>query len=218
MSVASDRSADGIPPERYRATGASLIAIILILVSFVAIMSLHLFRGEIHPVRRVMSDYANGENGVIMTVAFYALGLSAVALGFRLRRALRRNGAARLIPWFLAFGGLSLLAAGVFEVERKAVPDTIEELIHSYATIVAFVLMITAMLLLAFAARSDDRWRRFGWVSALLGSIAAAAAMAGPITAKTTYSGAVQRVMGLTVLLWLMLTAFHVRTSAFRSG
>ena len=219
MAVAGERSADGsLPPKPYRATGASLIAIVLIVVSFVAVMSLHLFRGEIHPVRRVMSDYANGENGVIMTVAFYAFGISAAALGFRLRRALRRHGTARVVPWFLVSGGLSLVAAGLFEVERRAVPDTIEEMIHSYATIVGFVLIITAILLLAFAARSDDRWRRFGWVSVLLGTVAAATAMAGPITAKTTYSGAVQRVMGLAVLLWLMLAALHVRTSAFRSG
>ena len=214
-ATAAPRPEGGPEEQPYRATGASLIAIIMILVAFGAVMSLHLVRGEVHPVRRVMSDYANGENGVMMTIAFYAFGVSAIALGFRLRRAVSRHGAMRAVPVILAVGGFSLIAAGVFEVERRLVPDTIEEAIHSYATIAAFVMVITAMLLVAYGARRDERWRRFGWVSGLLGSIAALGAMAGPLSAGTSYSGAVQRVMGFAVLLWLLLTARHVRTSAF---
>jgi di/tricarboxylate transporter len=94
------------------------------LVCFGAVMLLHIMRGDIDPLRQVMSEYANGSNGPIMTVVFYAFGLSSVALAFRLRGAIPRRGVPRPIPLLLALAGVGLIAAGVFEVERPLVPDT----------------------------------------------------------------------------------------------
>lgn len=218
MSVPEDRTdAVDAQPREHRATGASLIALILALVAFGAVMLLHVLRGDIDPVRQVMSEYANGSHGRIMTVVFYACGVSSVALGFRLRRAFDGRGAARLIPLLLALAGVGLILAGVFEVERPSVPDTLEEVIHSNASIAAFVLLITAMFLLSFVCRSDPRWRSFRWTSTTLAVVAAVAAMATPLSAQTGWSGAVQRLLGLSAALWLLLTALHVRGKAFRS-
>jgi len=205
-------------PRAHRATGASLIAIILALVCFGAVMLLHALRGDINPLRQVMSEYANGSNGPIMTVVFYAFGLSSVALAFRLRRGIPRRGMARLIPWFLAFAGIGLIAAGVFEVERPLIPDTLEELIHSNASVVAFVLLITAMFMVSLMCWTDSRWWTFRWVSLALAVGAAAAAMATPFTQQTGWSGAVQRLLSLTVLAWFLGTALHVRRKAFSTS
>ena len=75
MTVPEDRAA-------YRTTGASLAAILLALTCFGAVMVLHLVRGDIDPLRQVMSEYANGSHGPIMTVVFYAFGLASLALAF----------------------------------------------------------------------------------------------------------------------------------------
>ena len=205
-------------PRVHRATGASLIAIILALVCFGAVMLLHALRGDINPLRQVMSEYANGSNGPIMTVVFYAFGLSSVALAFRLRRGIPRRGMARLIPWLLALAGIGLIAAGVFEVERPLVPDTLEELIHSNASVVAFVLLITSMFMVSLMCWSDSRWWTFRWPSLILAVCAAAAAMATPLTQQTGWSGAVQRLLSLTVLAWFLGTALHVRRKAFSTA
>jgi Protein of unknown function (DUF998) len=203
-------------PTPYRPTGASLAAILLALLCFGAVMLLHALRGEINPLRQVMSEYANGSHGFIMTVVFYGFGLSSLALAFRLRRAINRPGITRPFPLLLALAGVGLIASGVFEVERALVPDTIEEMIHSNASVIAFMLLITSMLLFSLATRTDARWRSFRWTSTTLALVGAVAAMATPLSAGTGWSGAVQRLLGLAVLLWLMLTALHVRTKAFR--
>jgi hypothetical protein len=202
---------------KYRATGASLAAILLALLCFGAVMVLHVVRGDIDPLRQVMSEYANGSHGPVMTVVFYAFGLSSLALAFRLRRAINRPGVTVLFPVLLALAGVGLIASGVFEVERPLVPDTIEEVIHSDASVVAFALLITAMLLFSLACRSDVRWWTFRWTSTTLAVAAAAAAMATPLTQQTGWSGAVQRMLALTVLLWFLLTALHVRGNGFRT-
>jgi hypothetical protein len=201
----------------HRPTGASLAAIILALLCFGSVMLLHIVRGEIDPLRRVMSEYANGSHGQLMTVVFYAFGLSALALAFRLRNAIHLRGVTRLFPWLLALGGVGLIAAGVFEVERPLVPDSLEEIIHSNASVAAFLLVITAMFLFTYACRTDARWWRFRWTSITLALGAAAAAMATPITQTTGWSGAVQRLLGLTILAWFLLVALYVRRKSFQS-
>jgi len=207
-----------VPPALdHRPTGASLAAIILALLCFGAVMLLHVLRGEIDPLRQVMSEYANGSHGQVMTVVFYAFGLSALALAFRLRTAIQTRGATRMSPALLAMAGVGLIAAGVFEVERPLVPDSLEEVIHSDASVAAFVLLITSMLLFSFACRTDARWWRFRWTSTTLAVSAAVAAMATPFTEQTGWSGAVQRLLSLTVLMWFVLTALHVRGKAFKS-
>jgi Mn2+/Fe2+ NRAMP family transporter len=211
-----DEQADAARPTEYRATGASLIAIILALLCFGAVMLMHGIRGEIDPLRRVMSEYANGSHGVIMTAVFYAFGLSSLALAFRLRREFDRRDT-KLIPLLLALAGLGLIAAGLFEVERPLVPDTLEETIHSNASVLAFLLLITSMLLVSHACRTDSRWWAFRWTSTTLAISAAVAAMATPVTEQTGWSGAVQRLLAVSVLLWFVLTALHVRAKAFRS-
>ncbi|MGH2792362.1 MAG: DUF998 domain-containing protein [Actinomycetota bacterium] len=201
----------------HRATGASLIALILVLMCFGAVMLLHVLRGEIDPLRQVMSEYANGSHGLIMTVVFYGFGLSSLALAFRLRRAIDLEGVTRLFPGLLAAAGVCLIASGIFEVERALVPDSLEEVIHSNASVVAFVLLIASMLLFSYACTGDDRWWTFRWTSTAIALSAAAAAMATPLTAQTGWSGLVQRLLSLTVLLWFLLTALRVRGKRFSS-
>ena len=201
------------PPER--ATGASLAVIVLTSVCFGALALLHILRTDLDPVREVMSGYANGRFGAYMTAAFYLFGLAAMALAWRLRRALRGNRGAVAVPILLSLAGLCLLLAGVFEVERPVVPDTIEEVIHSDAALAGFALMITAMLVFAVVIRSDARWVGFRGRAMWLAISAAVAGAASPFADKTPWSGIAQRVLGLVVVLWLLLTALHVRSSVY---
>ncbi len=116
----------------------------------------------------------------------------------------------------LGLGGLGLILAGVFEVERPAIPDTVNEIIHSDATLTAFTLIITAMLLFAIVCRRDPRWSDFRVIASVLAIIAAAAGAFSPFAGQTTWSGLAQRVLGLTVVSWLLLCALHIRFGGLR--
>ena len=194
----------------------SLAAILLVLACFGAMVVLHIVRTDLDPVRQVMSEYANGRFGWFMTAAFYAMGLACVALAVRLGRAIVRRRLSVALRVLLGLGGLGLILAGVFEVERPAVPDTVEEIIHSDATLTAFTLIITAMLLFAVVSRWDPKWSDFRVIAAVLAIIAAIAGAFSPFAGQTTWSGLAQRVLGLTVVTWLLLCALHIRFGSLR--
>ncbi|HEX9854307.1 MAG TPA: DUF998 domain-containing protein [Acidimicrobiia bacterium] len=198
-------------PAHHRATGASIGAVILVSAGFVAVIALHALRTDLDPVREVMSGYANGSFGIVMTVAFYALGGAALLMAFRLPRATHRTPVARAVSVLLALAGIGLILAGVFEVERPLIPDTIEEIIHSDAAIAAFVLLIAAMLLFTVVCRRDPRWHSFFVVTLALALMATAAAAFSPLADRTPLTGVAQRGLALTVFAWLFLVAARIR-------
>ena len=203
-------------PASPRATGASLAALVLAVVCAGAVASLHLLRADLDPLQRVMSEYANGAHGVVMTVAFYAFGLACVALSVRLRREFVPGGAMAAVTLLLLVAGVGLLLSGVFEVGHTFVPDTIEETVHSLASIGAFVTLLLAMVVFSAVAPADERWRSFRMVSWPLTLAAAAAALLSPVVAAPSGAGFVQRVLGGSVVLWLLLVARRIRVNAFR--
>ena len=204
-----------LPIPEHRPTGASLVVLLGVAVAFCGVMLLHAISSDVDPIREVMSHYANGSHGRYMSVVFYAFGVTAIAMGFRLRTAIRWHGLPRIVPGLLGLAGVSLIASGVFEVDRPLAPQTMEETIHSNAAVAAFVMTIVAMLLFAVATRDDPRWRSFRWIAASLAGLAALAAAGTQLAGDRVGSGAVQRVLAGSVLAWFLLTALHLRTKAF---
>jgi len=199
----------------HRPTGASLIAVIGIATAFVGVTIMHAVRADVDPLKTVMSHYANGSNGSVMSVVFYAFGATALALGFRLRSAIDRSGVTRAFPVLLWLAGTGLIAAGIYEVDPPVAPETIQDMIHSNSAVAAFVMLIVAMVLFTRASRRDERWRSLHVVSLSLAVTAAVAAAGTKVFGGTAYSGAVQRVLAGAVLAWFLVTALHVRRKSF---
>lgn len=195
--------------------GASLGTVVLAALCVGGVVALHLIRPDLDPLRHVLSEYANGPLGVVMTVVFYAAGLACVALGWRLRTALSWHGVTTAVPALLIVAGMGMITAGAFEVGLPSAPETLDETIHSLASIGAFVALVAAMALFSWACRDDPDWVAFAPVAAALAAVALAAAAVSPLADGTPWTGVAQRVLAGTVVLWLLLTARRVRAVAF---
>lgn len=192
---------------------AALASMGFVLVGIAAVVTLHVVRSDVDPVRQVLSEYANGPWGELMTLAFYALGAACLALALGVRATMDLGGPQRALPALLGLAGCGLLVSGAFEVERPSVPDTLQETVHSYGSVAAFVLIITAMILLWVACRSDPRWRSFRGLALALAAIGTVTGIASPLVDGSPWTGIAQRVLAVTVALWLLLTAWRVQSS-----
>lgn len=195
--------------------GASLSVLVFAALCVVGVVGLHLARPDLDPLQHVLSEYANGPFGVVMTVVFYAVGIACVALGWRLRTALSWRGVTVVVPGLLVAAGIGMVAAGAFEVGLPSAPESPAETIHSLASIGAFVALVAAMALFAWACRGDPRWVAFGPAAAALALLAIVAAAASPFADGTQWTGVAQRVLAGTVVVWLLVTARRVRAVAF---
>jgi hypothetical protein len=179
---------------------------------------LHVVRADLDWRQAVMSHYANGHAGAVMSVVFYAFGVVSLAMAFRLRTAIDRHGATGLFPYLMATAGVASILAGIFEVDRPNAPQTSAEVVHSDSAIAAFVLLVVSMTLFTLACRDDGRWSRLRRPSAVLTVIAAGAAGATRLSDGSDWSGAVQRVLAGAVLAWLLLVTVHVRSKRYATS
>ena len=211
--------ADEQPPSprpRHKATGASLIVLICLGVTAGGILLLHLLRRDIDPLRDVMSHYANGPDGPLMSIVFYAFGVSAIAMGVRLRSGIDRRGVTRPVP--VVARRLPVRACSSPACSRSTGRPTRRptgEVIHSNTAVAAFILLVVAMVLFAIACRHDERWSSMRWTSLALAVIATGAAVATQFGRGTGTAGGMQRLLAGAVLVWLVLVALHVRRASF---
>jgi hypothetical protein len=195
------------PEERRRAWHSA--AALLIGAGAVMVLLLHPLRGDVDPARHYVSEYGNEAWSWMLTVAlvFTATGLLALASG--LRETARTQTGSRL----LEAAGLLLVIAAFVSTDRRGgevEAATIGGLLHGWAAIGAFILLVLAMLSLS-PALGDGRRR---WGLDRLGVAAGVVAAATPLVAYLLVPeahGIRQRLFLAIVFAWLIAVALHLR-------
>src|SRR3981081_3127099 len=126
---------------------AARVAIASALAALLALAILHLLSPEFDPSWRMVSEYANGHYGWLLSLMFLAWGLSSWALALAIRSE------ARTLP--VKIGVVCLALAGVGEA-MAAVFDINHDALHSLAGSLGILgLPIAAMLISVKLSRSE---------------------------------------------------------------
>jgi hypothetical membrane protein len=158
------------------------------------------------PIHQAISDLGVGPNGSLMdTIAvLHALLLIAFAVGFAL---LMRQVLTGGWLWFgtalLVLRGLAQVTTGIF----TDAPATVR--IHSLATIVALVSMISAFIVIGLGLRRTSQWRGWGTYS-LVAALVTLVLVAiefwvftpGTPLASAQVGGLMERVLSVEMLAW----------------
>ncbi len=122
---------------------------------------LHLLRPDLDPSWRMISEYALGDHGWLMRIAFLAWGLSSIGLFAALRRQ-PRNLVGRIGLGFLLLGAAGPLLAGLFPMEPLGTPAeaaTVSGNIHSLGAVLGDALPVAATLLTIGLLRGNPGWK-----------------------------------------------------------
>lgn len=168
-----------------------------------------LFRSD-HGFAEPMSDYAVGRYGYLQTIAFAALGLASLALCAALSPPQGSASAWSTGRLLLAIWSMGVLLAAIFPVDAGE-PSGAGQ-VHGVASGVSFIAVVVAMFVLSTAFGHAPRWASFSRLSSKLsGTAALALVVAGP-TQRSLAFGVAQRVFVGTVVAWLIITAFRLRS------
>jgi hypothetical protein len=100
-------------------TRAASLALAASFAAFVLLLSLHVLSPEYSPAWRMISEYANGEYGWVLSLMFVAYGLSSIALAVAIRsRATTRR--ARIGIVLLVLSGIAQASAAQFDLNDAA--------------------------------------------------------------------------------------------------
>jgi hypothetical protein len=104
------------------------------------LLSLHALSPEFSPAWRMVSEYANGQYGWVLSLMFAAYGTSTLALAWAIRpHAVTRRARSGLL--LLVASGVGQLAAAAFDLNQEAV--------HELAGVLGIVCLPAGAMLLS---------------------------------------------------------------------
>jgi hypothetical protein len=153
-----------VKPTARPVTSISLTAARLSLVSgatFVLLLAaLHFLRPDLDPSWRVISEYALGSYGWIMTIAFLAWGLSAISLFVAIRSQIPTlPGRIGLV--LLLIGAAGPILAALFPTDPISTPPdaiTTSGFVHSLGALLGDGILIGGTLITLSLVRRNPNW------------------------------------------------------------
>jgi len=177
----------------------------------IALITLHILRPDLAPSRTMISRYAVGPYGGLMTSAFVAAAIAGLMLLLGLLRVGPRTPSARVAEVLLGIVVLGLLTSAVFPMDVRA-PATLTGSIHEASFMVNVPCSLLAAVLLSTSFGSDARWRPFrrtAWVLTLA-QVLALALQVATIVMRSNYGWANQLFV-TTSVIWLFAVALRMR-------
>jgi hypothetical membrane protein len=173
-----------------------------------------LLRPGYSPIHQAISDLGVGPNGSLVdTIAvLHALLLIAFAVGFALlMRQVLTAGWLWSGTALLVLGGLAQVTTAIF----TDAPATVR--IHSLATIVALVSMISAFIVIGLGLRRTSQWRGWGTyslvaalVTLMLVAIEFWVFTPGTPLAPAQVGGLMERVLSVEMLAWYVVFGWRL--------
>jgi hypothetical protein len=194
------------------------IAIAAAAASALLLVALHVLSPEFDVSWRMVSEYAIGQHGGLLTAVFITWAAASWALAVALR-SLRTTWLGRVGLLFLVFAGVGQLMGGLFDLNHP---------LHGVAFAIGVPSLTLAALLVTLALRRSGAdiamWpAHFSWMSLVLmaatmvlflASLSAAgvevSGQSGPLAALpegvTAYNGWANRLLFAASYLWLITT------------
>jgi hypothetical protein len=204
----------------------AFLAIVAAAAALLLLVSLHILSPEFDPSWRMVSEYALGHYGWVLSLMFLAWGMSSLALAVALWSQVKTR-AGKVGLWFLVIAGIGQAMASVFDITH----DTG----HSIAGVLGIGGFTFAALLLSVSLGRTQAWRgakkpllwiaNLNWISVVLlvatlvlMTVQFAQANGGqlPQHAPTSLPAGVlgldgwaDRLIVLSSCLWVLVAAWH---------
>ncbi len=181
----------------------------------IALIALHILRPDLKFTRSMISQYALGPHGGLMTSAFVAAAMGYLMLLLALIRTGPAVPSARLGELLLAVSVLGLLTSAVFPMDASASVRTQAGRLHEASFMVNVSCSLISALLLSVSFGSDARWRPFvrtAWVLSLA-QVVALVLQVVTIVARNNW-GVANRLFVVTVVIWVFAVASQSRVAA----
>ncbi len=184
----------------------------LLCITLVAL--LHVLESEVNDSDAV-SEYALGDFGWLMNVAFFSGAAGIGALAFVLHRSLAHSRTAVVGIVLLSIAAVAWVLLGAGNIDPEGADATTHGLIHGIGFFLGLPTRLAAPLILAAAFRRDERWANYRRPTLALGIAALVAEVAGFSDLASVVT--LRLSLGLW-LVWIALTGARVLTRRHLPG
>ncbi len=196
----------------------------------VLLAAVHVIKPELDPSWRFISEYAIGEHGWIMVLAFLSLALSCATLFIAIRPDTRTAGGKVGLAFLLA-GAVGLTIAAIFTTDPITAGGdeiTTRGVLHGAGNVIGTLGIPIAAALIARSLRRNQAWssaRRallwsavLAWIGLLVFEVSFATMVPGRELGPDVRIGSPNRFMIVTYAVWLMAVAWRAGQLNTRSS
>jgi hypothetical protein len=151
-----------------------------------------------------ISEYALGDYGWLMNIAFIAAGIGIAALALSLAVALRQSRGARAGQALLLISALGWILLGAGNIDPEGADTSWHGVVHGVGFFLASPASLVAMFVLARVFRGDLHWATFGRLT-LWGAVVALLAFL--LAFMDVVEALTFRLFVAVVLAWVLLTS-----------
>jgi hypothetical protein len=190
-------------------------------VSMALLAALHVLEPQYAPSWRMVSEYANGNYGWVMTLTFLSMALSCVTLFIAIRPHIRTRGG-KIGLGVLLVTAAALVAAASFPMDPiTASAGTTHGMLHGFASMIGVPGLPLAAVLISQSLRRNLAWSRarrslswaanLAWISFLLLvlTVAIMLPLAGGKFGPDVWTGWANRLVMLAYGWWLITVAWQ---------
>jgi hypothetical protein len=187
-------------------TWAARLAVIGPLLCIALVALLHVLEPEVNDSDAV-SEYALGDFGWLMNVAFFAGAAGIGALAVVLYRSLAHSKTAVAGIILLSIAAVAWVLLGAGNIDPEGADATTHGLVHGIGFFLGLPTRLAAPFVLAAAFRRDERWASHRRVTLTVGIVALLAEVAGFMDVASAVT--LRLSLGLW-LVWIALTGARV--------
>lgn len=150
---------------------AARFSILVSLLTLLLLVTLHILSPEFDPAWRMVSEYANGNYALVLSLFFALWGISTWALAYAIWSQVKTK-AGRIGLYFLIAAGVGEVMASVFDINHS---------LHSLASLIGIPSLAIAAMLISKSLVKDEAWANakksllwtanLTWISILLMAI-----------------------------------------------
>jgi len=189
-------------------------SIVCFTYSVLALLLLHMLRPDYAPAHHMISDYAVGRYGWVMTTFFLAMSGGYLMLLLGLIRSGPDIAAARIGTLLLGVASIGLVVSAIFPTDVR-LPSTRAGEIHDMSFLVNIGSTLLAIVLLSVSFGSQPRWRPYRRTALTLAGLVVLAIILQFLTLHRGAPYGLTNRLAVTVLLaWLLATAIRLRAVA----
>lgn len=193
---------------RILGTGATVAIVYFVVV----LAALHYLRPDYVPARHMISDYAVGPFGWLMTSAFVALSICCVMLMLGLAGAGPRTIPARLGVALFGVAFCGLIVTAIYPTDIPGSRETSSGEIHNTTFLINVGSLLAATLLLTTSFARDPAWRPVRRPATILACLVIGAFTLQFLSLRPGAPyGIANRIFVMTLVSWLVLVAIRLR-------
>jgi hypothetical protein len=206
--ASTDRSPQSVNVRPINAVGGGALGMFIALL-----VVLHVLRADLNPLERMMSEYAVGDYGFLMTLAFLTLAVATLAITVVVALTVPDGSRSNAGLTLVGVSAVGMVVFAVFPIGVGETVDSTSDVIHRMTAPFAFFGLAIGVFLVSRRFKGDPRWSSPYVPGILFAALMLTASVGFFVSygADLGVEGLIQRVFILTFVAWFVSVASKIR-------